>query len=345
MTLWRVRATIDDRPGFLAVLAASLALRSVNILAVQVHTTEAGAVDDFLIDAPDRLTEADLRAAVEKGRGRDAWISPADAHGLVDPPTQALGQAARLVAAPENLGETLSTLLDCEVAWRPSREPQRYSSHELAVGDPHGGTLVLTRSTPVFTPAEFARAQALADVAGQATRTQLAQATLLLPDGTELLLRPATRADLAEVVALHERCSPESLFRRYLAGSRGPSASHLVRLLEPQRGCALVAVDAEGQVVALANLVGEGEIAEAALLVADDWQRRGLGTALLRRLISVARPAEFAAVLVHTQAENTAMLRTVRRIADALAVDPAYDRDGAIVTITLALAGKRALTR
>ncbi|NUR71993.1 MAG: GNAT family N-acetyltransferase [Hamadaea sp.] len=345
MTLWRVRATIDDRPGYLAVLAASLALRSVNILAVQVHTTEAGAVDDFLIDAPDQLTEADLRAAVEKGRGRDAWISPADAHGLVDPPTQALGQAARLIAAPENLGETLGTLLDCEVTWRPFREPQRYSAHEMTVGDPFGGTLVLTRSATVFTPAEFARAQALAEVAAQVTRTQIAQATVLLPDGAELTLRPAGRADLDDVLALHEQCSPESLYRRYLTGTRGPSAAQLLRLLEPRRGCAMVAVDSDGRVVALANLVGEGEIAEAALLVADAWQRRGIGTALLRRLISLARPAEFAAVLVHTQAANAPMLRTVRRIAEGLTVDPAYDRDGAFITITLALNENRVPTR
>ena len=53
MALWRIRATVDDRPGYLSVLTASLALRSVNILAVQVHTTEGGAVDDFLVDAPD----------------------------------------------------------------------------------------------------------------------------------------------------------------------------------------------------------------------------------------------------------------------------------------------------
>ncbi|MFD0785904.1 ACT domain-containing protein, partial [Micromonospora azadirachtae] len=64
MTLWRIRATVDDRPGYLSVLTASLALRGVNILAVQVHTTERGAVDDFLVDAPDTLAEADLVAAV-----------------------------------------------------------------------------------------------------------------------------------------------------------------------------------------------------------------------------------------------------------------------------------------
>jgi len=52
MALWRIRATVDDRPGYLSVLTASLALRSVNILTVQVHATEAGAVDEFLVDAP-----------------------------------------------------------------------------------------------------------------------------------------------------------------------------------------------------------------------------------------------------------------------------------------------------
>src|SRR2546423_15554596 len=85
MALWRIRATVDDRPGFLAVLAASLALRSVNILSVQVHPTASGAVDDFLVDAPDALSEADLLAAVVKGRGRDPWVRRAAAEGRPDP--------------------------------------------------------------------------------------------------------------------------------------------------------------------------------------------------------------------------------------------------------------------
>ncbi len=63
MALWQIRATVDDRPGYLSVLTASLALKAVNILAVQVHTTEAGAVDDFLVDAPDALAAAKVLAA------------------------------------------------------------------------------------------------------------------------------------------------------------------------------------------------------------------------------------------------------------------------------------------
>lgn len=339
MALWRVRATVDDRPGYLAVLAASLALRSVNILAVQVHTTEAGAVDDFLIDAPDGLTERDLRAAIEKGRGRDAWVGPADAHGLVDPPTQALGHAGRVAAAPEGLGEALAALLGCEVTWRPVRQPQRFSPTELAVSDPYGGTLSLTRETPVFTPAEYARAQALAEIAGQVVTGQLTLANLLLPDGTELVLRLANPGDLDEIVAMHERCTPDALYRRYLSGSR-PTPAQLVRLLEPRRGATLVAATSGGQVIGLAGLIGEGELAEVAVLVQDDWQRRGIGTAMLRRLLSMARPADFAAVHVHTHADNSPMLRTVRRLAAIVGTEPSYDRDGSVVTATLDLGAR-----
>lgn len=339
MTLWRVRATVDDRPGYLAVLAASLALRSVNILAMQVHTTEAGAVDEFLTDAPDGLTERGLREAIERGRGRDAWVAPTDAHRLVDPPTQALGYAGRVTAAPEGLGEALGALLGCEVTWRPVRQPRRFSPTELTVPDAYGGMLSLTRETPVFTPAEFARAQALAEIAGQVATGQLALAAILLPDGAELVLRLAYPGDLEEIVAMHARCSASALYRRYLSGSR-PTSAQLVRLLEPRRGATLVAVTPGGQIIGTANLVGEGELAEAAVLVQDDWQRRGIGTAMLRRLLAMTRPAEFAAVLVHMHGDNTPMLRTIRRLASMIGSEPAYERDGSVVTATLGLSGR-----
>ena len=64
------------------------------------HRDIVGAVDDFLVDAPDQMTEGELLAAVERGRGRGVWLSRADAHGLVDPPAQALGLAKRLIQDP-----------------------------------------------------------------------------------------------------------------------------------------------------------------------------------------------------------------------------------------------------
>ena len=178
MALWRIRATVDDRPGYLSVLTASLALRAVNILAVQVHTTEDGAVDDFLVDAPEALTERDLLAAVAKGRGRDAWVSPAHAQVLVDPPTQALALASRVVRDPEALGEALRLLLGGDsVVWRPPADPPRtgFDRSSMRLPDPGGGAYEVGRDGPAFTPAEYARAQALVELAAAATAARAGQ--------------------------------------------------------------------------------------------------------------------------------------------------------------------------
>jgi hypothetical protein len=167
MALWRVRATVEDKPGFLSVLAASLALRSVNILSVQVHATEAGAVDEFLVDAPDALSEADLLAAVVKGRGRDPWVRRADADGLRDAPTLLINLATRLVHGGDLDAALVGLLGEVLVTRRPGPAPDGpgHSAQPMELPDPAGGTLEVRRLEPPFTPAEYARAYALVDLA------------------------------------------------------------------------------------------------------------------------------------------------------------------------------------
>jgi hypothetical protein len=166
MALWRIRATVDDRPGYLAVLAAGLALRSVNILAVQVHGTEAGAVDEFLVDAPQSLSADKLVEAVRRGRGRDPWVCRTDARGLVDEQTRALGIAATVAADSTRLEPALSALLGgCEISRGPVDGGIGLTRTVMVLADPAGGTLVVRRDEPAFTPAEYARAHALVQVA------------------------------------------------------------------------------------------------------------------------------------------------------------------------------------
>ncbi|GAB3956696.1 hypothetical protein GCM10027614_69720 [Micromonospora vulcania] len=313
MTLWRIRATVDDRPGYLSVLTASLALRGVNILSLQVQPTEQGAVDDFLVDAPDALDEAELLAAVERGRGRDCWVARSEARGLADQPTRVLGLANRLVRDPDATGEALRALLGADsVSWRPASTgvERGIIGTSMVLADPAGGSYALRRAAPAFTPAEYARAQALVELAATVARRATEQVTLVLPDGGELAVRPAGGDDLAGVLELHEACSPRSRHRRYLGGAGVPRSARLRRLLEPTRGLTLIATSTASDgtaesVVAMANLLGEGDEAEVALLVRDDWQRRGLGSALLRRLAQHADRAGYAALVLHVQAENT----------------------------------------
>ncbi|MGW3805423.1 GNAT family N-acetyltransferase [Micromonospora sp. NPDC005113] len=344
MTLWRIRATVDDRPGYLSVLTASLALRGVNILTVQVQPTEHGAVDDFLVDAPDALDEAELLAAVERGRGRDCWVARSEARGLADQPTRVLGLASRLVRDPDATGEALSTLLGADsVSWRPASTgvDRGIIGTRMLLADPAGGSFALRRAAPAFTPAEYARAQALVELAATVTRRAAEQVTLVLPDGAELAVRPACAHDLPSVLDLHEGCSPRSRQRRYLSGAALPQQARLRRLLEPSRGLTLLATathdDGAESVVAMANLLGEGDEAEVALLVRDDWQRRGLGSVLLRRLARHADQAGYAALVLHVQAENTPMLRTLRRLDRPSSTE----RDGTLLSLTVPLTSER----
>jgi GNAT superfamily N-acetyltransferase len=311
MTLWRIRATVDDRPGFLAVLAASLALRSVNILAVQVHATEGGAVDDFLVDAPDALSESDLLAAVVKGRGREPWILRADADGLRDAPTVLIGLAARLINGYE-LGAALTELLgDVLVTWRPEPAPatRGFGAHIMLLPEPGGGTLEVRRLEPPFTPAEYARAHALVDLAATVVRQARSHGEVLLPDGAELTVRPARRPDQGAVRQLHDRWLP------------------------PRQGHALLAETPDRRVVALAHLTWDGPEAELDLRVAADWRRRGLGTALARRALRLAADAGRVAVHVHTHADNSPMIHTLSRLGLPLRAAA----DGALVTLSLDL--------
>jgi GNAT superfamily N-acetyltransferase len=203
----------------------------------------------------------------------------------------------------------------------------------MTLADPAGGSYEVLRARPSFTPAEFARAQALVELSGAMLRHHHEQTTLLLPDGAELIMRPATAEDSDGVRDLHARCSTTTIAGRYLGGV-APSDARMARLLKPAGGRTLV-VTAGTRVVAMASLLAEGDLGEIAILVEDGWQRRGIGTALLRRLMSYAERGRFAALVAHTAADNVAMLRTLTR----LGAGPA-DRDGSLATVTLPVPGR-----
>lgn len=93
--LWRMRTTVRDAPGSLAVLCAALADRRVDILSLQTHPLAEGTVDEFLLRAPGELTGSELAGVVAAAGGVHTWTERADAHDLVDAPTRVLGLATR----------------------------------------------------------------------------------------------------------------------------------------------------------------------------------------------------------------------------------------------------------
>jgi GNAT superfamily N-acetyltransferase len=112
-----------------------------------------------------------------------------------------------------------------------------------------------------------------------------------LRDGARVLIRPITPDDREALRAGFERLSDESRYRRFMSPIPRLTDGQLDYLtrIDHHDHEALAAVDStgDGGIVGVARFVRSGEAeAEPAIVVADDWQGKGLGTALLEALRS-----------------------------------------------------------
>jgi GNAT superfamily N-acetyltransferase len=120
-----------------------------------------------------------------------------------------------------------------------------------------------------------------------------------LPDGASILIRPIRADDKRMLEDGLRHLSDESVHRRFLTLKRSFSRAELRYLTEVngRDHVALVAEypgDAVRRLIAVARFVRLAEdptAAEAAIVVADDWQRRGVGTLLTEHLAEEARRA------------------------------------------------------
>jgi len=165
-------------------------------------------------------------------------------------------------------------------------------------------------------------------------------------EGTAINIRPIRPEDEPMMVAFHERLSERSVYFRYfhlLNLSQRTAHERLTRIcfIDYDRGMALVAEKEDPQ-TGVHEIVGIGRLtrahganeAEMAVLVTDDFQGRGLGTELLRRLIEIGRKEKLERITADILAENRAMQRVCERLGFTLGYDP---EDGTVkVEIRLA---------
>ncbi len=118
-----------------------------------------------------------------------------------------------------------------------------------------------------------------------------------LPDGTQILIRPIRADDKRFLEDGLRQLSDESVHRRFLSPKRSFSRSEL-RYLTEVDGRDHVALVAEYPGEPVRRLIAVGrfirlhddpEAAEAAIVVCDDWQGRGVGSLFAKRLASEAR--------------------------------------------------------
>jgi len=314
--LWRIRVTVADAPGSLAALCRGLADLQVNIISMQAHPLAEVTVDEFVVQARIGTPAQEISRAVVGAGGTEVWLERADAHDLVDIPTRILNLATRTALDTAELPLALRQLFGrCSIRSLPGEIGEdELDGSTLRLRDPSGGTLVITRDEPRFTPTEFARARALIELDAQlGPRVPGARDLLTLSAGSELTVRRADPADQQAALAMHERCGTRTLRQRY-HGPVGDAARYLGHLLEPRYGQTLAVESGEGDLVALAHLMWDDDSAEIAVLVEDAWQRRGLGAELVRRLAELARDAGVNTVYAVTTASNTGMIATLRRL-------------------------------
>ncbi|MEU0133265.1 GNAT family N-acetyltransferase [Streptomyces sp. NPDC006296] len=350
--LWRMRTTVQDAPGTLAALCVALARHRVDILTLQTHPLAEGTVDEFLLRAPATLPAQQLTREISAAGGSATWIERADAHDLVDTPTRVLGLATRTALDAAELPLALRQLLGrCTIHSLPARSFTGRPTGESApvegvledtvmrLRDPSGGVISVERPYLPFTPTEFARARALVELdARLGPRVPRGEDVLTLPEGNEITVRRADRSDLDAALAMHGRCSERTLGLRYHGPVRDADR-YLDHLLSPRFGRTLAVQTDSGRMVALGHLLWDGDETEVALLVEDDWQRRGIGAELLGRLVALAVEAGCESVYAVTQAHNTGMVAAMRALS--LPLDYQIEEGTLVITARLTPAAAR----
>ncbi|HZO76601.1 MAG TPA: GNAT family N-acetyltransferase [Solirubrobacteraceae bacterium] len=141
-----------------------------------------------------------------------------------------------------------------------------------------------------------------------------------LTDGREARLRPLRCGDRERIVAAFDRLSEESRYRRFFAPLHQLSDRSLEYLTDIDHSDheAIIALDpGTDELIGVARYVrGEphGDRAEAAVVVADDWQHVGLGRALLERLVARARAEGISRFTAIVQADNRRALELLAEI-------------------------------
>jgi acyl-CoA hydrolase/GNAT superfamily N-acetyltransferase len=140
-----------------------------------------------------------------------------------------------------------------------------------------------------------------------------------LHDGSEVTVRPARMSDIEPLQDFFYRLSDESLYSRFMEFKRRHPREEIRELvdLDFEDNMALVATPAGAAqpILAIAryDVEPKNRLADVAFVVADDWQGKGLGTFLMKRLTEIAQSRDIAGFTADVLAGNLDMLDIFHR--------------------------------
>ena len=140
--------------------------------------------------------------------------------------------------------------------------------------------------------------------------------------GSGLVIRPLRNGDVETVTAVFERLGETS--RRMRFNGPKPRLSDLeldhLATVDATRHVLVGYLPGHAHPIAIARLVRDGSSAEIAFAVADEHQKRGIGSALTAELVADARAAGITEVTALVATENTAAVSLLRRVLERLDV-------------------------
>jgi GNAT superfamily N-acetyltransferase len=140
-----------------------------------------------------------------------------------------------------------------------------------------------------------------------------------LRDGRSVTIRSLRPEDRNAMLSAVGRVSSQSLYRRFFGPKRGftEKETDFYVNVDFVTHVALVAVVDEGGKETIIGagryIVAEPGKAEMAFAIVDEYQGQGIGTALLRHLVLIARKTGLQQLVAEVLAENAPMLTLFRK--------------------------------
>ena len=134
-----------------------------------------------------------------------------------------------------------------------------------------------------------------------------------------LLIRSIQAGDSARLAAAFDGFSDRTRYLRFLGPKPRLTAAELRYLtdVDQHRHVALAAVGPTGAFVGIARYAmapGDEDTADVAVVVADEWQGRGVGTQLMRELVARAAANGIPKLTATTLHENPGARALLRRV-------------------------------
>jgi len=144
-----------------------------------------------------------------------------------------------------------------------------------------------------------------------------------LRDGRSVVIRALRPEDRDAMLSAVGRVSAQSLYRRFFGPKRGFTESEVdffvnVDFVNHVALVALVEENGESTVVGAGRYIAtQPGTAEMAFATIDEYQGQGIGTALLRHLVSIARAGGLQRLVAEVLPENAPMLGMFRKFGFA----------------------------